>query len=260
MPNMNDEKELYESFLNLVKIVSKLRDPAGGCPWDLEQTHESLKPYIIEECYEAIDAIDHNREALPGELGDVLLQVLMHSQIGLEEKTFTLKDVLERTAAKLVYRHPHVFGSTSVNSSSEVLVNWEKLKQKKLEKEQSILDGVPRGMPALLRAQRIGEKAARVGFEWSSVKDVKDKIKEEVMEFLEEKSDSDKAAEEFGDLLFALTQLSRRLSFDSEALLHKAIDKFTKRFCEIERRVKKPLDEHTLDELNLIWDQIKTEE
>ena len=262
----HEEKTLAESFLKLVEVVAKLRTPGSGCPWDLEQTHESLKPFMIEETYEALSAIDHARDALQFELGDVLLQVLLHAQIASEENTFTLREVLDHLSTKLIYRHPHVFGDTEAKTAAEVLSNWERLKQMQLEKGQSVLDGVPADMPALLRSQRIGEKAARVGFEWRHLDQIRDKVLEEVQEFIEcsrevpDEAATEDVKEEFGDILFALTQLARRLKLNSEEILHRSTDKFIRRFKEMERRAVKVLHECSLEELDSIWEQIKEEE
>lgn len=254
---MTNSDENAAAFLKLVDIVAKLRDPVSGCPWDKEQTHESLRPYIIEESYEVIEAIDSNLPELAKELGDVLLQVLLHSQISKDSGGFTIKDVIEHLSTKLVSRHPHVFGDVSAKTSKEVLQNWEQIKQKELKSDQSILDGVPRGMPALLRAQRVGEKAARVGFEWRSVEEVKAKVIEEINEFLEANGSSDAMEDEFGDILFALTQLARRIAIDSENALHRSVSKFTNRFKQMEIKAGRPLTEFSLEELDGIWEEIK---
>jgi len=259
-----DPKRVEESFRKLVEVVARLRDPNGGCPWDLEQTHETLTPYIIEEAYEVIEAINGDRESLPKELGDLLLQVVLHAQVATDEKTFSIVEVCDSITAKLIKRHPHVFGDVEAKTAGQVLKNWEKIKQEELKENQSILDGVPKGMPALLRAQRVGEKAARVGFEWNTVDEVKAKVLEEVSEFIECSKGKDTADEtmkdEFGDILFALTQLSRRLNLQSEELLHQSIDKFSRRFKEMEKRAKKPLSDYSLSELDEIWEDIKRDE
>lgn len=258
------EEKLAHSFLELVEIVARLRNPQNGCPWDLEQTHTSLKPFIVEETYEVCEAIDDNPAALPYELGDVLLQVLLHAQIGSENERFTLQDIIDHLSKKLIYRHPHVFGNVEADSAAQVLKNWEQLKKQQLQKGESILDGVPKSMSALLRAQRIGEKAARVGFEWRHLEEIRDKVLEEVREFIDCSKDPLKEKndlyEEFGDLLFALAQLARRMNVDSEDLLQKANNKFIRRFKQMERRTSKQLHEHSLEELNTIWEQIKVEE
>lgn len=259
-----DPIKAKESFLRLVEVVSRLRDPNGGCPWDLEQTHETLTPYIIEEAYEVIEAINEDRSALPKELGDLLLQVVLHAQVATDEGNFSIVEVCEGITQKLITRHPHVFGDVEAKTAGQVLKNWERIKQAELKENESILDGVPKGMPALLRAQRVGEKAARVGFEWNTVDEVKKKVLEEVSEFIEcskgKESADDRMKDEFGDILFALTQLSRRLNLQSEDLLHRAIDKFSRRFKEMEKRASKPLSDYLLEELDTIWEDIKRAE
>lgn len=250
-------------FEKLRAVVARLRDPNGGCPWDIEQTHTTLTPYVIEEAYEVVEAIAHAPEELPGELGDLLLQVMLHSQIASESNTFTVDDVLEKISAKLIKRHPHVFSDVSAKDSKQVLKNWEQIKQKELKEGKSILDGVPRGMPALLRAQRVSEKAARVGFEWATLDDIKAKVFEEFQEFSEvcvEGGDPVKIEDEFGDILFAMTQVARRMNMNSEDLLHRSTDKFTRRFKEMEKRTKRPLSEMSLTELDTIWEEVKKDE
>lgn len=250
-------------FERLKAVVARLRDPNGGCPWDLEQTHETLTPYVIEEAHEVADAIRSGSEDLPSELGDLLLQVLLHSQIASEAKNFTIEDVCERVCSKLIKRHPHVFGDVDAKNSSQVLKNWEQIKQKELKAGQSILDGVPKGMPALLRAQRVSEKAARVGFEWAALQEIKEKVFEEIREFMDEcteDADPVKVEDEFGDILFALTQVARRMHLNSEDLLHRSTDKFSRRFKKMEIRSPKPLPQMTLSELDTIWEEIKREE
>lgn len=258
------EKNTRTLFEEFVKIIARLRDPNGGCPWDLKQTHTSLKPYLIEESYEVLDAIDNNPDKLHEELGDVLLQVVLHSQLATDDKRFTIDDVVKAISEKIVKRHPHVFGDVKADDAATVLRNWEEIKQKELKAEQSILDGVPRGMPALLRAQRVGEKAARVGFEWKTIEDVRDKVFEELREFLEcscePDTDRSRLTEEFGDLLFSLTQLARRLDFQTEELLHTAIDKFSSRFKKIEKLANRPLKELTLEAQDALWEKVKKEE
>ncbi len=261
---MQDSTQAPALFQKLIQIVADLRDPKHGCPWDREQNHKTLKPYLIEESYEVLDAIDLNPEKIPDELGDVLLQVMLHSQIASEEKRFSVADVIKAVSDKMIQRHPHVFGDLSLSTSKEVLQNWEKLKQKERSPEHSALDGVPRGMPALLRAQRTGEKAARIGFEWRSVEEVRDKVAEELGEFLEVACDKNQdrahAEEEFGDILFALTQLARRLDYNSEDLLQRATDKFTRRFKEMERRAGPNPEALGLEKLDAIWEEIKRDE
>jgi tetrapyrrole methylase family protein/MazG family protein len=251
-------------FERLKAITARLRDPENGCPWDKEQTHESLTPYIIEEAHEVVEAIHTNPDELVKELGDVLLQVMLHSQIASETDKFDVNQVCEAVSAKLIKRHPHVFGDVSAKSSDIVLKNWEQIKQKELKPGVSILDGVPRGMPALLRAQRVSEKAARVGFEWKNFKDIKDKVFEEFKEFNEvvtdEKNVTDNVSEELGDIFFALTQVARRLNLNAEDLLQKSTDKFTRRFKAMESKLEKTISEYSLDELDNVWNQVKKEE
>ena len=264
-PDASDpiNQALAQAFLKLVQVVAALRNPDGGCPWDLEQTHESLKPYLIEEAYEVIDAIDNEKSKLADELGDVLLQVMLHSQIGTEANTFGIQNVLELVSEKLIRRHPHVFADDTATNTKEVLQNWEMRKQKELAIGKSILDGVPRGMPALLRAQRIGDKAARVGFEWNTTAEVRDKVIEEVQEFLTEALTPDIAQErledEFGDILFSLTQLARRMGLNSEDMLQRSADKFTRRFKKVEERAQPSMKGYTLEQLDKIWDEVKRE-
>ncbi|RIL11500.1 MAG: nucleoside triphosphate pyrophosphohydrolase [Proteobacteria bacterium] len=254
---MND---ISQPFIRLVEIIAKLRDPQGGCPWDLEQTHQSLKPYVIEEAYEVVEAIDESPQSLSSELGDLLIQVLLHAQIASEAGNFDIGTVIEKVSEKLIYRHPHVFGDMKVEGSGEVLKNWEQLKQKQKGPDESVLDGVPRAMPALLRAQRIGEKAARIGFDWHDIKGVSDKVFEEIAEFLEKASGpkiEKDAEEEFGDLMFALTQWARKQGLNSEDLLNQASNKFTARFKYMEKVSAKPLKELSAEELEELWQRAK---
>lgn len=246
----------------LKAVVACLRNPDGGCPWDLEQTHQSLKQYLLEECYEVLEAIDSKPASLREELGDVLLQVFLHSQIASEAGAFSIEDVAESIATKLIRRHPHVFGDTSVKNTGQVLENWERIKQKELATDQSILDGVPRAMPALLRAQRTGEKASRVGFDWQEVSGVRQKIVEELQEFVEAHAQNPTApqvAEEFGDVLFSLVQLGRKLGFDCEDLLQQATTKFSTRFKRMEQRTSRPLKDLSAAELDALWRAVKAE-
>jgi MazG family protein len=255
-----------ELFEKLVEIVAKLRDPISGCPWDKEQTHASLKPYLIEESYEVNQAIDNNSSCLADELGDVLLQIILHSQIGSDSNKFTIQDVVSAISKKMIRRHPHVFGDKKLKTSQEVLQNWEKIKQeqKKPEELTSVLDGVPPRMPALLRAQRTSEKAARVGFDWPTFEKVCDKVEEEFSEFKEvaiiKKESKEKIADELGDIFYALTQVARKLDLNAEELLHQATDKFTRRFKEMEKRLSKAIHQATLNELDQIWEEVKKDE
>lgn len=253
-----------ESFEKLVALVRQLRDPHKGCPWDREQTHASLTKFLIEEAYEAIDALENAPQKFPEELGDVLLQILLHSQIASEIGRFDITSVVEALTAKLVERHPHVFGNAKVKDAEEVRRQWEQHKKRQLAPGKSILDGVPRTLPALLRAQILGEKSAKVGFEWPTLAGVRDKVSEELREFLAEccaeNPDHPRIEEEFGDILFALSQLARRLEMDAERTLHKAIEKYSRRFKEVERRAGPDMSAVRLEKLDELWEQVKAEE
>ena len=257
-----------ELFEKLQEVVHKLRDPVSGCPWDKEQTHESLKRFLIEECYEALDAIDRGTgpgsEKFPDELGDVLLQIMLHSEIASETGRFDVSTVVSSITQKMITRHPHVFGDVKASTTKEVLSNWENSKKKELKTGESILDGVPRGMPALLRAERTGEKVARVVFEWPTLEGVRDKVFEKLRAFIEVCTAKDKKQErvkdEFGDLLFSLSQLARRMDLHGEELLHSATDKFTRRFKEVERRAGPDLKSAGLEKLDALWNEVKREE
>ena len=256
------------SFDKLVEVMKKLHAP-GGCPWDREQTHESLKPYLLEETYEALEAIDSGSdEHLQEELGDVLMQVVFHAEIADREGRFTINDVIEGIVEKLVRRHPHVFGDVTVDSSDEVVVNWEEIKRReKREKKSggSVLDGLPQSLPALIKARRIQEKVSRVGFDWERTEEVMLKVDEELQELKEASQTQDKAAieEELGDLLFAIANLARFVSLCPEDALRKTIDKFQRRFQYIERELPKrgmKLGEASLEEMDKLWDEVKKEE
>jgi MazG family protein len=218
--------ELYR----LVDVMKRLRSP-GGCPWDREQTHESLKPYLLEEAYEVLSAIDmHDDEELKEELGDLLLQIVFHAQLADEENRFSIDDVAESIVKKLIRRHPHVFSEVKVNGSEEVLQNWEKIK--KDEGKKSALDGVPPTLPALLKARRVQEKAKRVGFDWDNAEGAFEKVVEEVNELKKAIVEGKKGSveEELGDLLFSIVNVSRFLDVDAEDALRKTIHKFMVRF------------------------------
>jgi tetrapyrrole methylase family protein/MazG family protein/ATP diphosphatase len=226
----------------LVGVMRRLLGP-DGCPWDREQTYETLRKYVLEEACEVIDAIDSgDRGALREELGDLLLQVVFQAELGRREGTFAIDDVVEGIVSKLVKRHPHVFGDLSAADADDVLRNWEKLKAQERGR-RGLLSGVPRSMPALTRAQRIGEKVSRVGFDWPDARGSRAKVVEELGELDRAIAGSDARAveEELGDLIFALVNLSRHLKVDAEGALRRASDKFTRRFAHVERRVH---DEH----------------
>ena len=252
-----------KAFEKLVEIVARLRDPNGGCPWDLEQTHQSLKPCLIEETYELVDAIDESPERMREELGDVLLQVVLHSQIAADLDGFKIEDVISDISAKLIRRHPHVFADTEVEDTQQVLVNWEKIKSSEKKAKLGRLDGLPRSMPALAKSQRIGDRCARVGFDWPDLSGVRAKVQEELSEFLErldEPGRQDLVEEEFGDLLFTLVQLARKLEFDAEEALSRACRKFTRRFQELEMQAGAELGRMSLEEMQQIWERIKAAE
>ena len=253
-------------FDKLVWLMSRLRD-SGGCPWDREQTPESLKPFVLEEAYEVVDAIDDpNPNALKEELGDLLYQVLFLSKIASEKGQFDINDVLTNSYEKLYNRHPHVFGEDKLNTSEEVLKNWEKIKaEEKGETRKSILDGLPMTLPALLKAQRIQERASRVGFDWNEVGPAFEKVKEELNEFSQAINANDKDAieDEMGDLLFALVNVSRFLKISPEIALQRTLEKFSVRFSRMEELAKengKPLEEMNLEEMDKLWVKAKEEE
>ena len=254
-------------FEELVDIMAKLRSEAG-CPWDREQTHQSLRPYLIEEAYEVLDALDNGEDGdFRDELGDLLLQVVFHAQIANEEKRFDIHDVARAINDKLVRRHPHVFGDTRADTADEVLTNWEKIKREEKgdEGRRSVLDGLPAGMPALLRAYRIQEKVARVNFDWDDVKEVLEKVSEEIVEVRRALENGDRAEieEEMGDLLFSLVNLSRHLNVPPEDALRRSNDKFIRRFRYIEAALElkgENLERATFEELDALWEEAKGKE
>lgn len=248
------------TFQQLVNIMEKLRG-ADGCPWDKEQTHESLKPYLLEEAYEVLETIDEKDfDGLKEELGDLLLQVIFHAQLAREKNHFTIIDVLETINQKLVRRHPHVFGQMEINTSEEQRIHWEHLK--KQEGKSSVLDGVPKASPALLRARRVQQKASTVGFDWEETEQVWKKVTEETAELKEaiDSKNQENIEEEFGDLLFALVNLTRFIKVDPENALRLAVEKFTSRFKRVEKTMEacgKDLRDSTLEEMDAVWNRIK---
>ena len=255
-------------MVRLLEVVARLRGP-DGCPWDRKQTLASLKPYLIEESYEVLDAID---EGDPGhhceELGDVLLQVVLQSQICSEKGDFAFDDVADGIAEKLIRRHPHVFGDVDVANADEVVRNWEAIKAEERAGEEaprSIADGIPRQLPSLRRAETVQARAARVGFDWSDIADVVRKVEEELGEVQEAlaSGNAEHVHDELGDLFFALVNLCRFRQVDAESALESTIRKFTRRFHEVERRIHADglsLEECTLEQMDAHWDQIKAEE
>lgn len=264
-----------DKFNELVEIVARLRGP-DGCPWDRQQTHQSLKPMMIEEAYEVLEAIDEgDDEELMGELGDLLLQVVFHSQLAEEEGRFTMADVLERISSKMVRRHPHVFGEERAATSSEVLRNWEALKEAELAAKgkgngaTSMLDSVSAALPAVMEAFQVTTKVSRVGFDWPDVASVVQKLDEEIAEMKEVVSDVGgsfdhrRAEEEIGDVMFALVNLARRLGVDPESSLKRSNRKFRRRFRHIEDSLReqdrRPADADP-EELMDLWREAKLKE
>ena len=257
---------MKRTFDDLVRLMTRLRGQ-DGCPWDRKQTLPDLKAYVIEESYEVVDAIDQgDRAALAEELGDLLLQAVFIAEMTREEGTFDIYDSITAIHDKLVRRHPHVFGDVVANDADEVLVNWEKLKQDERKAEnKSVLSGVPQAMPALLKASRLTEKAARVGFDWRRTEDVFDKIDEEVAELREAvaEGDSEHVHEEIGDLLFTIANIARKVNVNPEEALQSTNRKFMRRFESMESRVRERdqnLDQLELEEMDRLWDEAKTAE
>lgn len=251
--------ENLSQFATLVGIIARLR-AADGCPWDKKQTHASLRENLLEECYEVLEALDEgDSEKLCHELGDLLMQIVLHTQIATEAGEFELGDVISSINAKLIHRHPHVFGSLKVKDAEEVLVNWEALKKGERESEASMLDNVPKQMPALSYSQEIQSRVARVGFDWEDIDGVIDKLSEEVSEF--KRADSqERRAREFGDLLFTLANIARRLGVDLEAALRRANQRFYRRFSYMEELCRQRgvnLGELSFDEQNELWEEAK---
>jgi len=252
-----------EQFKRLVEIMARLRGP-DGCPWDKAQDHKTLKPYLIEEAYEVLDAIDSGRsDKLAEELGDLLLHIVFHAQMASENDKFDIEIICKKINEKLIQRHPHIFHEKTEMSKSQVLDQWEAIKQDN-NKNHSVLEGVPRAMPALLKAYRIQEKVGSLGFDWKEAREVVAKIKEEVAEFEEafEKNDEQAMHHELGDLLFSLVNLSRHLGLRAEEALDDTNKKFIERFKYIEKKLaekgKRPADS-TLEEMDVFWEESKRE-
>jgi tetrapyrrole methylase family protein/MazG family protein len=246
-------------FSTLVDIIARLRAP-DGCPWDREQTHLSLRENLLEECYEVLEALDvGDAERLSDELGDLLLQVVLHAQIAAEAGEFKLGDVLRKINTKLIHRHPHIFGSRKVKDAAEVTHNWEVLKQEEREVGVSMLAGIPREMPALAFSQRVQGRVARVGFDWADLSGVIDKLVEEISELREAASQEEKAAE-FGDLLFTLANIARREGVDLESALRQANERFRERFTSMEELCRErglSFSALSFDEQNALWEEAK---
>ena len=256
---------LFEALLSL---MGRLR-AEGGCPWDREQTRASLKPYLIEETYEALEALDAGETGhIVEELGDVLFQVVFHCQIGQEQGEFTMADVLQAVLRKMTRRHPHVFGNAEVADAGEALRQWERIKRSEASSDEgtrSALDGVPKSLPSLIRAQRLQAKAGRVGFDWPTWQEAWSKVREEMAETDEAMlaGDANRVRAELGDLLFSLVNVARLLEIDAEGSLRQAADTFTRRFKEVEvamRAEGRQVDEASAEELDRQWLAVKSRE
>ena len=251
--------ENLDEFATLVDIIARLRGP-GGCPWDRKQTHRSLRETLLEECYEVLETLDKgDSDKLCEELGDLLMQVVLHAQIATEAGEFELRVVLRSINAKLIHRHPHIFGSQKVKDADEVALNWEVLKQEERGADVSILASVPKRMPALGYSQAVQGRVAQVGFDWEDTEGVIDKLAEEVKELRQAGSQEEKASE-FGDLLFTLANIARREGVDSESALREANERFYKRFTYMEEvchQRGQHLGELSFDEQNALWEEAK---
>ena len=261
--NANDMGENFEdldSFDTLVAIIARLRSP-DGCPWDREQTHSSIKGNLLEEAYEVLEAIDEgDRGKLCEELGDLLMQIVLHAQMASDDRDFELGDVIRSISTKLIHRHPHVFGDAEAKDARQVIANWETLKQ--AEGKGSLLSGLPKEMPALAYSQAMGRRVARVGFDWEDVSGVIEKLAEEVAEFREATEHSERVRE-FGDLLFTLANIARRLDIDLEAALRGANERFYRRFSYMEEVCRKKgisLSSLSLEEQDALWEEAKRAE
>ncbi len=260
-PDMND----LHGFPRLIRIIEILRGP-DGCPWDREQTLATLKPFLIEECYELIDAVDsgnpdHHRD----ELGDVLLQVLLHAEIRREQGTFNIHQVADHLSEKLIRRHPHVFGSVDASTPDQVLRNWETIKASETSSPRPLLAGVPRHLPALHKAQRVQARAARAGFDWTCVQDVSRKLHEEIHEFDHAMAANEPSmiADELGDLFFTLVNMCRFLNLQAEDVLNHATAKFTRRYEAMETNLRgagKAIATESPEILDKTWQQVKSQE
>lgn len=265
----------------LIEIMAALRNPASGCPWDVEQTFETIAPYTLEEAYEVADAIQRgDRDDLCEELGDLLLQVVYHARMAEEEGSFSFGDVVEAVTRKMIRRHPHVFGDEDARSAGMAKGMWEKIKaQEKAEKraarerrgmaasdeQKGFLDGIPLAQPALTRALKLQQKAARVGFDWKQAQPILDKIEEEIGELREalDEGQTDRISGEFGDVIFALVNLGRHLELDAEESLRRTNDKFRSRFHFVEAALRdsgRSLDDASLEEMEALWQQSKAAE
>ncbi len=249
-------------FEELIKIVEKLRGPEG-CPWDKEQTRESLKPFLIEELYELLDALDENNsEGIKEELGDMLFQIVLHCQLSKEQGLFDINDVIENITRKMIRRHPHVFGSKNFKTPNEVMTWWEEHKKKEGKSKESVIEGIPKTLPALLKAQKIQRKASRVGFDWEKIEDIFKKLDEEINEFkcALDKKNQKEIEDELGDIFFVLVRISNFVGVNPEDALRKTTGKFIQRFRHIEIKASeqgKKLSDMTLEEMDALWEEAK---
>lgn len=258
--DLNNKKDIYD-FINTVEVLRG----DNGCPWDIEQTHESIKNQLIEECYEVVDAIENDDiDSMIEELGDVLLHIVFHAVIGKEDGYFNMSDIIESINTKMIYRHPHVFGEEKLDSSEKVIDQWEQLKTKEKEFKSLTeeMEKVARSLPSLIRAHKIQKKAAKVGFDFENVDEVVEKIKEEINEVLEvyKSNNKEKITSEIGDLLFACVNLSRFLKVDEEEALNSSTNKFIKRFSFIEKnyeKLGKKLNKDNIKDMNILWEESK---
>ncbi|KXG73955.1 bifunctional methyltransferase/pyrophosphohydrolase YabN [Thermotalea metallivorans] len=264
LPKVDAKWEKYYNMNNLVEIMATLRSK-NGCPWDLKQTHESLKPYLLEEAYEVLEALEQeDMELLVEELGDLLLQIVFHAQIASEEGYFDIRDVVTGVCRKLIYRHPHVFGENKESSDAGAFHRWEEMKRKEknVKTYTESLQRIPKPLPALMRSYKIQKKAASIGFDWDSVEGAVDKVKEEFEELLEvyRTDKKDKITEEIGDLLFAIVNMARFLKVEPELALNQTNEKFIERFAFMEQAAKamdKGLESMTLKEMDALWSLAK---
>ncbi|GJM17427.1 MAG: nucleoside triphosphate pyrophosphohydrolase [Thermodesulfobacteriota bacterium] len=255
---------MKKSFDDLVELASYLRSPEG-CPWDREQSLDSVTPYIIEEAYEVVQAIElKDKDEIIEELGDLFFQVIFASQMASEDREFDINEVIDRLHNKLVRRHPHVFGDEKAKNAEEAIKTWHRQKLKEKSRKRRLLE-IPRTMPSLLRAHRVGEKASQVGFDWKSAEEVLPKVKEELSELEAEIKNNNKPGieKEFGDLIFSLVNLGRHLKLDLEKTAHRGIDGFINRFSKVEDKAEelgKELSGLTIEEMDELWDLVKSEE
>lgn len=252
-----------QGFEKLIDVVRQLRDPDSGCPWDLKQTHQSLRPYVLEEAYEMVEAIDSGDLGhLKEELGDVLLQVVLHAQLATDAGNFTADEVADAIAEKLIRRHPHVFSTTQVENAEEVTANWEKIKaaEKGGKPRQSAMDDISSGQPALLYAYKASKRAVGQGFEWPDFESLWACVMSEFDEFrqeIDQKAPFEKLEDEMGDILFATVNLSRYNGINPEVALHKATRKFMTRYRTMERLGEKPISQMSFEEMDALWNRAK---